>query len=159
MEFFIFWIICGIAASYVAGQKGKSSGAWFVVGIFLGPIALLMVGLSPAAPAKETQSAAYTRVEPAQRKCPFCAEEIKFEAIVCKHCGRDLPVSDDLAGTQDRLPPKERILYMHYLEVRAQLGPQASNAAIQAQMEKRGCGSQDISLLLRRIENSDFNFQ
>jgi len=23
--------------------------------------------------------------------CPFCAEDIKAAAIVCKHCGRDLP--------------------------------------------------------------------
>jgi len=28
---------------------------------------------------------------PTSRTCPFCAEEIQFAAIVCKHCRRDLP--------------------------------------------------------------------
>jgi hypothetical protein len=30
------------------------------------------------------------------RKCPYCAETIKLGAVVCKHCGRDIPNLPDI---------------------------------------------------------------
>ena len=40
---------------------------------------------------------------PKERKCPFCAELVKHEAVVCRYCGRELPVPSLQAQPGDQI--------------------------------------------------------
>jgi len=46
------------------------------------------------------------------KKCPFCAEDIKAEAIVCRFCGRNLP--DDSAEAEEKI--EEERISLRYVE-------------------------------------------
>jgi hypothetical protein len=73
-------LIVGLPLSALVGwfigkNKGRASdGA--MLGFLLGPLGWLIVAVGKSE---------------GMRKCPFCAEEVKSEATVCRFCSRELP--------------------------------------------------------------------
>jgi hypothetical protein len=54
-----------------------------------------------------------------QKKCPFCAEKIKEEAIVCRFCGRDLPKEEAKLFSENEIideHPKNKNVEIEQLE-------------------------------------------
>lgn len=67
-------IICAIACAAIASRREKNPAVWFLAGLLFGPIGLLFVIVDRSG----------------GQKCPECAETIKKQAALCKHCGHRL---------------------------------------------------------------------
>ncbi len=74
----LFWIICGIAAAFVATSRGASGCLWAFLGFLLGPIGLLMAFASESG-----------------RKCVYCLKGIHENARRCPHCHADFTEEEE----------------------------------------------------------------
>jgi uncharacterized membrane protein YfcA len=79
----LVWSAIGALVGYLIGKwKGRGTlGLW--LGLLLGVIGWIIVAVLP-----DSQ-----RVTGPSRRCPFCAEVVQPAAVVCKHCGRDIPLT------------------------------------------------------------------
>lgn len=97
MTLFIVLLVVAFISAGIASNKGGSFIGWLIYGFFLAPIAFVHALLmSPKTAVLE--KAALDSAE--AKKCPFCAEVIKWEAKVCKHCGRDVMPEAERIGAQ-----------------------------------------------------------
>lgn len=91
VEIVLGWIIFSVVAGWIASTKGRSFLGVFGLSLLLSPLVGLIVAFALKARTDLEKDAAIRSGSSGQyRKCPFCAEVVRIEAIKCKHCGSAL---------------------------------------------------------------------
>ena len=83
MEIFFLMAILGIIARVIAGSKGRSKIGWALGTFFFGFPILILLFLPKLQDRIDEQLAKKGKM----KKCVECAEYVKTDASICKHCG------------------------------------------------------------------------
>jgi uncharacterized membrane protein YeaQ/YmgE (transglycosylase-associated protein family) len=86
-------LVCGFIGHYIGKPKERAAeGFW--LGFLLGPIGIIAEAILPDRRSTSGASLAARRATwNKHRKCPFCAELVLQEAVICRFCQRDLPLT------------------------------------------------------------------
>ena len=77
-----------VMGSYFSGG-GDPGTPWMVFGGILIAVGIIVALVAISSSNNGSNASVDTR------KCPFCGNEIKLEAIICQYCKKDVPVADN----------------------------------------------------------------
>jgi len=78
----VVWLLSAFLSGRIAARKGRGVRRWGVVGLVLGPLALLVLACYPA------------RYRPETRPCPQCGKPLAVRAVACHFCQYRFPSVD-----------------------------------------------------------------
>jgi len=78
----VVWLVSAFISGRMAARKNRVVRRWFVLGLVLGPFALIAQSLYPARYAPETTP------------CPQCGKPLPVRAVACHYCQYRFPAVD-----------------------------------------------------------------
>jgi uncharacterized membrane protein YeaQ/YmgE (transglycosylase-associated protein family) len=103
MTLIVLGVISGAIGAAIGSRRGRVGGG-FLLGMFLGIVGWIIVALmSPTAEYEARRSAQIAALVPRppvrgsqrDRPCPWCGEDIKKIARICRFCNRDVATPID----------------------------------------------------------------
>lgn len=86
MTFLVVALVCGLVGAIVADHRSGEVLGGFLIGFVLGPLGVLIAAVKKPSQKQLDKM----REKEGLRKCPFCAEHVKPEAVMCRYCHSEL---------------------------------------------------------------------